>query len=95
MPLPITSTAYRRGRAHGPSKEGLNSYLDHPFKGDLVGMTFDDLPRTANWTYYVGNRFPVGGGLTLGLDFEFWHTDYLYLSEGKADRFKFWAMLTF
>ena len=73
----------------------VGATLDHPFQRDLAGMTFDDLPRTANYTYYVGDRFPVGGGLTLGLDFEFWHTDYLYLSEGRADRFKFWAMLTF
>jgi hypothetical protein len=66
--------------------------LDDPVNRDVRGTA---LPRVYNWAYYVGNRFPVGGGMTFGLDFEFWHTGYLGLEEGTAERIKFWAMMTF
>ncbi|MCI0642951.1 MAG: hypothetical protein L0Y72_19115 [Gemmataceae bacterium] len=70
----------------------LGATIDDPVNRDVRGTA---LPRVYNITYYAGNRFPVGGGLTLGLDFEFWRTGYLGLEEGTAERIKFWMMLSF
>jgi hypothetical protein len=66
--------------------------LDNPRNGDVRGTA---LPRTYNWTYYFGNRFPVGGGLTFAVDFEFWRTGYLGAEEGVAERIEFWMMQVF
>lgn len=66
--------------------------IDNPRDNDVKGTA---LPRNYNWTYYFGNRFPVGGGLTFAIDLEFWRTGYLGAEEGTAERIKFWLMQVF
>lgn len=66
--------------------------VDDPRNGDVLGSAFG---RTQNVVYYLGNRFPVGGGLTFAFDFEFWRTDFLGFDHGDAQRIKFWLMQVF
>ena len=42
--------------------------------------------RTLNYAWYVGNRFPVGSGVTLGADYENWTTEYNGFNKGNASR---------
>lgn len=51
--------------------------------------------RTRNTMWYVGNRFPVGGGLLFGLDWENWYTTYKGFQQGDAMVFKAFAQLNF
>lgn len=63
--------------------------VDDPVNDDLIGNATD---RTLNWTWYLGNRFNLGGGLNININIninlEFWNTDYLTLQDGDAMRFK-------
>ena len=52
---------------------------------DLFGNATE---RTLNGTWYLGNRFNLGGGLNININLEFWNTDYLTLENGDAMRFK-------
>jgi len=56
---------------------------DNPLDTDLIGNATS---RTLNWTWYVGNRLSMGGGLSLRVNAEFWNTEYLTLSGGDAMR---------
>ena len=58
---------------------------DNPVDSDLIGNA---TTRTLNWTWYVGNRLNLGGGLSLHVNAEFWNTEYLTLSGGDAMRLK-------
>jgi hypothetical protein len=58
---------------------------DNPVDSDLIGNA---TTRTLNWTWYVGNRLNLGGGLSLHVNAEFWNTEYLTLSGGDATRLK-------
>jgi hypothetical protein len=70
----------------------LGATIDDPLDRDLAGSAS---ARTLNRTYYIGNRFPVGGGLTFGLDCEFWRTGYIGFQDGTATRVRGWMMLAF
>ncbi|MCH7990659.1 MAG: hypothetical protein IID46_16075 [Planctomycetes bacterium] len=59
--------------------------VDDPVNKDLIGNVTE---RTLNWTWYLGNRFNLGGGLNIHVNLEFWNTDYLTLQHGDAMRFK-------
>lgn len=63
----------------------LGITADDPTDGDLTGMA---AARTLNWTWYVGNGFNLGGGLSIHLNAEFWNTEYLTFKKGDAFRFK-------
>ena len=63
----------------------LGITADDPSDNDLVGNATS---RTLNWTWYVGNRLDLGGGLSIYLNAEFWNTEYLTLSDGGALRLK-------
>jgi hypothetical protein len=59
--------------------------VDNPVDTDLVGHATE---RTLNWTWYVGNRLNLDGGLSMHLNAEFWNTEFLTLSDGDAMRLK-------
>ncbi|HYT92785.1 MAG TPA: hypothetical protein VEL76_28975 [Gemmataceae bacterium] len=51
--------------------------------------------RTLNYAWYVGNRFPVGSGVTLGLDSINWTTEYNGFNKGNASLIKFFMQVAF
>ena len=73
-------------------KLALGATLDNPTDDDLFGNATS---RTLNWTWYVGNRFPLGGGLNIAFNVEVWNTEYLTLGKGDAVRFKTWLIQRF
>jgi hypothetical protein len=73
-------------------KLALGTTIDNPVDNDLIGSR---TTRTRNQTWYVGNRFPLGGGLNIAFNVEFWKTEYLTLDEGDAVRFKMWLIQRF
>jgi hypothetical protein len=92
----VNTTTGREIESHGgwveiqlePSeihKLALGITADDPSDSDLIGNATG---RTLNWTWYIGNRFNFGGGLSIHVNAEFWNTEYLTLSDGDAMRFK-------
>lgn len=73
-------------------KLALGTTMDNPTDNDLIGSAFT---RTLNWTWYVGNRFPLGGGLNIAFNVEGWNTEYLTRRKGDAVRFKTWVIQRF
>ena len=73
-------------------KMAVGGTMDNPNDSDLIGNTTG---RTLNWTWYVGNRFPLGGGLNIATNVEFWNTDYLTQRKGDAMRLKLWLIQRF
>ena len=59
--------------------------IDDPVNSDLVGNA---TVRALNWTWYLGNRFHLGAGLDIYVNFEFWNTQSLGRDKGDALRFK-------
>jgi hypothetical protein len=51
--------------------------------------------RTKNYAWYVSNRFPVGGGVTLGADYTNWTTDWKGFNAGRASLIKFFMQIAF
>ncbi len=73
-------------------KLALGATIDNPVDNDLVG---NGSTRTRNRTWYIGNRLPLGGGLNIAFNVEFWKTEYLTLDDGDAVRFKTWLIQRF
>ena len=63
----------------------VGATIDDPVNRDLIG---NSSTRIQNQTMYVGNRFFLGGGLMVALNFEYWKTHHLGLAPGDAFRFK-------
>jgi hypothetical protein len=64
--------------------------LDNPDDGDLAPGS-----RSKNWTLYLANRFSLGGGFLMGLDYIYWKTEYKGLKEGDANRFDLFLQYNF
>jgi len=73
-------------------KLALGATKDNPTDNNLFGNA---TTRTLNWTWYIGNRFPLGGGLDIAFNVEVWNTEYLMLEKGDAVRFKTWLIQRF
>jgi hypothetical protein len=68
----------------------LGFSMDNPVNTDIpVGG------RVLNYSWYVGARFPVGGGLTFGADYQSWTTEYNGLRRGHADLVKVFTQLAY
>jgi hypothetical protein len=63
----------------------------------LTRFGFDVVsPNLANgWTYYVANRYHLGNGLTLGLDWIHWRTKFKALPMGTNNRVMFFIQNDF
>ena len=72
-------------QAHEAHVLALGLTADDPSDSDLAGNATD---RSLNWTWYVGNRFHLAGGLSIYLNAEFWTTEYLAHNHGDAGRVK-------
>jgi hypothetical protein len=74
-----------------------------PHYQNSIGFSIDnpqdsDIPlggRTQNHAWYIGNRFIMGSGLTFGLDYENWTTDWSGFNSGNASLVKAFAQLNF
>lgn len=64
--------------------------VDDPKNGDLpVGG------REKNDAWYIGNRFDLGGGVSAGLDYLRWTTDYVDRGDGDDNRFNLFVQYAF
>ena len=57
--------------------------------------TVPERGRTLNYVGWVGNRFPVGNGVTLGADYYYWSTEYKGLQRGQANLVKLFLAAAF
>jgi hypothetical protein len=69
----------------------LGFSFDDPVDGDLPAVG----GRKLNYAWYVGNRFPLGSGLTVGLDYENWTTEYTGFHKGNASWVKLFVAQAF
>ncbi|MCS6861475.1 MAG: hypothetical protein NZT92_14280 [Abditibacteriales bacterium] len=69
----------------------LGATLDQPDGGDLTPAS----ARTRNATYYLGNRYNLSRGLTLGLDWIHWQTQFKALPKGTNNRVTFFIQNDF
>lgn len=85
---------------------GVGATIDRPTESDVEGINlllFPGFPqgvdvgagRTLNWTCYVSNRFPLGKGLTVGMDYIYWNTEYVGFKAGHASLAKFFVQQAF
>ncbi len=51
--------------------------------------------RTLNRSYYVVNRFPLGSGLLLGIDWMLFHTTFRGIAPGSNNRWNAWIQHNF
>lgn len=64
--------------------------LDNPTDADISRGA-----RSKNWTFYLVNRFQLGGGFLIGLDYIYWKTEYKDLEDGDANRFNLFFQYDF
>ncbi len=70
-------------RLHRRYLFNLGATLDLPDAGDLSAAA----ARTRNLAYYITNRFSLGRGLSIGLDYANWQTKFKGLPRGVNNRF--------
>lgn len=66
------------------------------FTGDFVARA--DIPtggREQNYCWYIGSRFPVGGGLLFGIDYQNWYTQWKGFNQGAASLVKVFTQMNF
>jgi hypothetical protein len=64
--------------------------LDKPDEEDL-----NSGDREKNTAFWIGNKFNLGGGFSLGAEYIHWNTDYKDQEEGDDNRFDLYAMYSF
>ena len=70
---------------------GAGFTLDNPDNDDVTPFT----GRTHNRTLYLVNRFNLGNGLTIGVDWMLFQTSFRGLSPGTSNRWNLWARQNF
>jgi hypothetical protein len=60
-----------------------------------TNSTVPEQGRTLNYVGWVGNRFPVGNGVTFGADYYYWSTEYKGLQRGQANLVKLFLAAAF
>jgi hypothetical protein len=73
--------------------------LDDPTDGDVVAFNGTDnqlaTGRTQNGSYYVVNRFNLGSGLIVGVDWMYFRTKFRGLSPASSNRWNTWIQHSF
>jgi hypothetical protein len=77
---------------------GAGFTLDDPEDEDVVAFTGANQTatgKTQNRSYYLVNRFSLGSGLTIGLDWMFFKTKFRGLDAGSSNRWNAWVQHNF
>jgi hypothetical protein len=84
---------------------GAGFSLDDPFDRDVTPRTVPlaaltpaqaaGIGRTLNRTYYVVNRFNLGSGFQVGLDWMLFDTSFRGLTRGSSNRWNLWLQHNF
>jgi hypothetical protein len=72
--------------------------LDDPIDRDVTPFTGANQTatgRTQNRTYYLVNRFSLGNGLTMGVDWMLFRTKFRGLAPGSSNRWNAWVQHNF
>ena len=70
--------------------------VDDPIDSDLdPATTSGGGPREKNQAIYFSNRFDLGGGVGVGLEYIYWKTWYQGLDDGDANRVNLWFAYRF